>query len=112
MSTAIALQQELENRGKQIGIINIRWIKPLDVETILPILKSCQHLITLEENVKPGGMGSAISELLHDEDISTQLVRVAIESAYTQTGDKDYLSQLENIDMDSILILLQARGVI
>ena len=93
-------------------IINNRWIQPLQVINTIELLQKVNFAITLEENVLDGGFGSAISELIIDNDINTKLIRIAIKNGYTSTGDKDYLSKLEKIDVDSIIKQLKTRGIL
>lgn len=112
IQTAIPLRKELLKKGKNVGIINIKWINPLNVEFLLQKLKDVQFAITLEENVKKGGFGSSISEVITDNELSLKLLRVAIQSDYTKTGDKDYLSKIEKIDLESILVELKQRDII
>lgn len=110
--TAVKLKEALKEYDLNIGIINIRWIKPLREKFLIEKLKSFKCIITLEENVISGGFGSSFAELIVDNNINIKLVRIAIKSDYTSTGDKEYLSKLEKIDVDSIIDQLKTRGVI
>ena len=112
IDTAVETRTKLKALAKDVGIINIRWIRPFKIGQILTLIKKIKFIISLEENVKTGGLGSAISELITDNDISVQLIRIAIESDFTKTGDKNYLSKLEKIDTESILKVLKLRNVI
>ncbi|MGJ0376946.1 1-deoxy-D-xylulose-5-phosphate synthase [Aliarcobacter cryaerophilus] len=112
LSSAIELREKLKTFNKDVGIINNRWIQPLQVINTIELLQKVNFAITLEENVLDGGFGSAISELIIDNDINTKLIRIAIKNGYTSTGDKDYLSKLEKIDVDSIIKQLKTRGIL
>lgn len=54
----------LHDLGISAEVIDVFSIKPLDEETILASAKKCGHVVTCEEHMVAGGMGSAISELL------------------------------------------------
>ena len=112
LETAIKLKEALKEYGLKVGIINISWIKPLREKFIIEKLQSSQFVITLEENVINGGFGSSIAELIVDNSLNTKLVRIAIKSEYTSTGDKEYLSKLENLDVESIIETLKQRNII
>lgn len=112
IDTAIETRTKLKELGKDVGIINVRWIKPFKIEQIIALIKKVKFIISLEENVKTGGFGSAISELITDNDISIRLIRIAIESDFTKTGNKNYLSKVEKINTESILKVLKSRNVI
>ncbi|MDF1878204.1 1-deoxy-D-xylulose-5-phosphate synthase [Sulfurimonas sp. SAG-AH-194-C20] len=112
LDTAIKLKKELQTRSKDVGIVNVRWIKPFKTTKLLPLISDTNFIITLEENVKSAGFGSIISELITDHDIDTKLIRIAIENEYTSTGDKEYLSSIEKIDNEAILNTLRKRNII
>ena len=50
---------------KNIEIINARFLKPLDEETILKSIEKTKKVITIEENLLKGGLGSAVTELIN-----------------------------------------------
>lgn len=112
LTTAIELREKLKQQGKSLGIVNIRWIKPFQKESILQLIKDTPFVVTLEENVKEAGFGSIVSELITDNGLSTPLVRIAIDNGYTSTGDKEYLSKLEGIDCTSIIKQLNNRNLL
>jgi len=112
LATAIELREKLSLQGKSLGVVNVRWIKPFQKESILQLIKETPFVVTLEENVKDAGFGSIVSELITDNGFSTPLVRVAIENGYTSTGDKEYLSKLEKIDCASIIKQLNSRNLL
>jgi 1-deoxy-D-xylulose-5-phosphate synthase len=55
----------LAAEGIQVGVINCRFVKPLDDKLLADLAGRYQHLITVEENVLQGGFGSAVSEWFH-----------------------------------------------
>ncbi|HFD33139.1 MAG TPA: 1-deoxy-D-xylulose-5-phosphate synthase [Gammaproteobacteria bacterium] len=109
LETAITLRDKLRRYGQHVGVIHIRWVKPFKDESLLSVISKTPFIVTLEENVKNAGFGSIVSELITDNALATPLLRVAIDSDFTQTGDKEYLSTLEKIDCDSIITQLQKK---
>ncbi|MDA1353917.1 MAG: 1-deoxy-D-xylulose-5-phosphate synthase [bacterium] len=57
----------LTKEGHKVAVINLRFTKPLDEETILHYAKNCAQLMVLEEGNRPGGVHSAILQLLHEK---------------------------------------------
>lgn len=55
----------LREKGINATVINARFIKPIDEETLVSRVKACGALITIEENVQRGGYGDAAREALH-----------------------------------------------
>ena len=54
---------------KSVEIINARFLKPLDEETILNSIRKTGHCITMEDNLLKGGLGSAVVEAINKSDI-------------------------------------------
>ena len=109
---AEALQAELKSIGQDVGVVNVRWLSPLDEVTLLSAMSAAGFVITLEENVKPAGFGASIAELVVDHELPVALVRVAIEQDYVKAGMKDDLSALCGLDVDSIMARLKRRGIL
>lgn len=63
---ALEAAVDLAKLGIEAAVINPRFIKPLDNELIGKWAKSCGRVVTIEDNVKQGGFGSAVLQMLHD----------------------------------------------
>ncbi|MDD2542445.1 MAG: 1-deoxy-D-xylulose-5-phosphate synthase, partial [Desulfuromonadaceae bacterium] len=63
---ALQAADTLRLKGISAGVINARFVKPLDAELILGAACRTGRIITVEENALQGGFGSAVLELLHD----------------------------------------------
>jgi len=78
---------ELEARGVSAGVVNPRFIKPLDEELILRCALQTRFLVTVEENVLAGGFGSAVMELLERERVHDVVVtRIGIPDTFIEHG--------------------------
>lgn len=64
---ALAAARMLENEGFSLAVVNARFVKPLDEETILRFAGLGRTIVTVEEGVLAGGAGSAVRELLDRE---------------------------------------------
>ena len=86
----------LRKEGLQIGLINARFVKPLDTATILPALELAPFAVTVEEGMLAGGFGSAVLEAACDAGIETaRLHRMGISDRYVEHGDRqDLLAEL------------------
>ena len=65
---AMEAARQLELDGIDVRVINARFIKPIDEQTILAAAADCGGLVIAEENVKCGGFSSAVIELLVKND--------------------------------------------
>ncbi len=62
---ALEAAKEIEAQcGKKIGVVNARYVKPLDVEKLLECADKNKTIITIEDHVVAGGFGSAVAETL------------------------------------------------
>jgi 1-deoxy-D-xylulose-5-phosphate synthase len=64
VNPALEAAELLENEGIRVAVVNARFAKPLDEETILGLAHQGRAVITVEEGVLAGGFGSAVRELL------------------------------------------------
>lgn len=66
---AVKVSNILEKQGKDIEVINARFLKPLDNDTILKSISKTKKVITIEDNILKGGLGSRIEEILLRENL-------------------------------------------
>lgn len=66
---AVEVANILERQGKSIEVVNVRFLKPLDKVGILDSIKKTRKVITIEDNILKGGLGSSIEELIIEEGI-------------------------------------------
>jgi 1-deoxy-D-xylulose-5-phosphate synthase len=75
-----------------LGIINARFVKPLDTEMILQPLREGKFLLTFEEGLLAAGFGSAVLEAANDEHLDTRkLRRLGIPDHYVEHGERSEL---------------------
>jgi len=78
--------------GFDIGVINARFLKPLDTETILKAINECGFVITVEEAALAGGFGSAVLEAAADAGLDASRVRrLGIPDQFIEHGERDEL---------------------
>ena len=76
LGTAVKAARRLrEDQGLRVGVINARFIKPLDTETLNKAIERASFVLTIEEGCLMGGFGSAVLEAANDAGISTSHVR-------------------------------------
>lgn len=76
----------LEAAGISTAVINPRWIKPLDTDTIEFFARSCDVLCTMEDHVLHHGFGAAVVEHLSDQRIGTPVVRIGWPDQFIEHG--------------------------
>jgi 1-deoxy-D-xylulose-5-phosphate synthase len=93
--------QALGREGIRSTVVNARFAKPLDEETILSVARRTGRLILAEENVKMGGFGSAVLELLASNGLSNVSVRqFGVPDHFIEHGAPDILRKLCGLTAD------------
>jgi 1-deoxy-D-xylulose-5-phosphate synthase len=77
----------LEAEGIQTGVINARYVKPLDRELLLAAAQQYGILVTIEDNVVTGGFGAAVLELLAEAGVDTRVVPLGIPDRFVEHGE-------------------------
>ena len=84
--------EKLQKDGIDIGVINARFLRPLDTEVILEAVRNCELVVTVEENTLCGGFGSVVLEAANDAGLSTQnICRLGIPDRFIEHGDRNEL---------------------
>ena len=92
-----------EMRGtKQVAHYDLRFVKPLDENLLQDIGRKFNKIITIEDGVRTGGMGSAVLEWMSDHGFRPQIVRMGLPDAFIEHGSVAELRQLVGLDADSI----------
>jgi len=92
-----------ETLGISVGVVNARFVKPLDRETIIEATSHARAVITVEENTLLGGFGSAVLELLSEEGRGGAVRRLGLPDAFVPHGPQDLLRKDLGIDEEGIL---------
>ncbi len=95
--------RRLKESGIGVTVVNSRFVKPLDKELICSLAKRIKNIITVEENVLQGGFGSAVLELLAEENISgVRVKRLGIDDRFVEHGSVERLRKDCGIDAEGI----------
>ena len=81
----------LEEKGIKAGVINMRFLKPLDIKIIKEALKLSPNLVTMEDNILAGGFGSAVAEFIVDENLTANILRFGIQDEFVEHGTQKEL---------------------
>ena len=97
--------EELKEQGIVPTVYTFPTVKPIDKEVILECAKTHKAIVTVEEHNLSGGFGSAVAEVLAEEDgAKAKLVRVALDDRYSCiVGSQKYLRKQYSIDAKAII---------
>mgnify|MGYP000896184200 CR=1 FL=1 len=94
----------LAGEGIHACLVNCRFVKPLDIELISTLVRRIPRVVTVEENVRQGGFGSAVLEGLNDVGIQGfRMERVGIGDTFIEHGPQKLLREKYGIDAAGIV---------
>ncbi len=103
--------EQLRAQGLDVGVINARFAKPLDTETILKAVEDCGFVITVEESTLCGGFGSAVLEAANDAGLRTdQIKRLGIPDRFIEHGERSELLADIGLDVEGLVSAAQAMA--
>ncbi len=102
--------EKLQKDGLDVGVINARFLRPLDTEVILRAVQECGFVVTVEENTLCGGFGSTVLEAANDAGLPTQHIRrLGIPDRFIEHGDRKEL--LADLGLDAVGLIHTIRGL-
>ncbi|WP_459554546.1 1-deoxy-D-xylulose-5-phosphate synthase [Lacunimicrobium album] len=108
LADCVRASDKLAEEGLDIGVINARFLRPLDTEVIFRAITETPFVITVEENTLVGGFGSAVLEAANDAGLNTQTIRrLGIPDRYVEHGERHEL--LGDLGLDAEGFIVAAR---
>ncbi len=99
----------LREEGLRVRVINARFVKPLDRETLLAAVKECAFVVVVEEAARMGGFGSALLEAAADAGLAAaHITRLGIPDEFVEHGERAEL--LAELKLDSLGIARTCRA--
>jgi transketolase len=102
VSAGLEAAKILGDKGIDVGVINMSTVKPLDNEALLKASSACRLIVTAEEHSIIGGLGSAVSEFL-SENNPTKVLRIGIKDDFGCSGTPDELLHLYGLTADNLV---------
>lgn len=101
---ALEARRLLALEGIDAGVVNCRFVKPLDIELISTLVRKTPRVVSAEENVLQGGFGSAVLESLNDVGIHQfRMERVGVGDMFIEHGPQTLLREKYGIDAGGIV---------
>jgi transketolase len=105
VADALLAAETLAARGVQCAVYSAHTLKPFDRETLLRLASQYDAIVTLEEHVPSGGLGSLAADIFVDAGIlPKRLARLSLPDAYSSiVGSQEYLRMRHEIDAPAIV---------
>lgn len=101
-NAAEAIAKVEKNTSARIAHYDIRFLKPLDTEMLQHIFSKHHHIITVEDAVKKGGLGSAIVEFASEHSFQNTIKILGIPDTFPEHGTVEELQELVGISAKNI----------
>lgn len=93
----------LQRFGYDVGVVNARFIKPLDADLIRRMAEATGRIVTVEEHCLDGGFGSAVLEVLSECQLAhVKTLRIGIRDQFVEHGDVSVLRRELSLDAEGI----------
>ncbi|MFN4258115.1 MAG: 1-deoxy-D-xylulose-5-phosphate synthase [Gemmataceae bacterium] len=101
--TCVKAAERLRQENLEIGVINARFAKPIDKQTLLRAVEQLPLVVTVEEGTLEGGFGSALLEAANSAGLDTRhVVRLGIPDRFIEHGERGELLADLGLDVDGI----------
>ncbi len=103
VENAVHVKTILEQKGIKSTVINVRFLAPFDTDAINKYAEKCDTIVTIEENVKRGGFGEAVSAfLLENLHHKVKHINISLPNQFLIHGCVDQLREYCNLDAANI----------
>jgi 1-deoxy-D-xylulose-5-phosphate synthase len=99
---AVDAASDLQEEGYNVGIYDMRFVKPLDNNLLDEVFQKYDKVITVEDGCIQGGFGSAVLEYMVDQEYAAKVIRLGIPDLYVEHGTQAELWKECNYDKDAI----------
>lgn len=103
---AYEISKILKKEGIEAGVINARFLKPFDEENIIKWIGNSK-VITIEDNIVKGGLGSTVLEVLKKYNKTNELKMLGYSDEFIKQGTVDEIEKDHNLDIESILDMIR-----
>lgn len=101
VSEAIEALSEKGRRGK-FAHFDMRWLKPIDDNILHQVGENFQKVITVEDGMTEGGLGSAVVEYMAEHNYTPTIVRLGIHDRFVEHGSTQELYHLLKLDKEGL----------
>lgn len=103
---ARAIARAESEKGLSIAHYDLRFLKPMDEEMLHEVGKRFSRIVTVEDGIRKGGMGSAVLEFMADNGYAPRVQRIGVPDAFIEHGSVDELYRLCGMNEESIKELI------
>ena len=100
--TLIDIVNAVNEINLDVSILNLSTLKPFDEKTIIDFINKSDKILIIEENIKKGGIGSAILEIMADNEILKPVKIHALPDKFFEVATRNKLLELYKLDKNGL----------
>ena len=94
--------RELKEAGRLVAHYDMRFLKPIDQDILREVGKGYKRIVTVEDGVVQGGLGSAVVEYMADHNLHPEVIRLGLPDSFVEHGTPDELYHIVGLDAEAI----------
>ena len=98
----IKAAEQLSSENVGVKVIDVHCIKPIDSDTILKELSGAKLIVTAEEHFTFGGLGTVVSEVMVQNQVSGKVLSLGVHDRFCEVGDYQYLMAQNGLSIEKI----------
>jgi len=107
---ALDAAETLAKHGVSVGVLHVPTIKPFDADAVASFCAGFDNVVTAENHVVVGGLGSLVVETLFDSGVGKKVTRVGLPDRYIECGAVPTLQARYGITTEAIVAKIGALG--
>lgn len=111
MENALAVREYFKEKGRNVTLVNARFVKPIDEELIDELLNDHDYIVTMEENVITGSYGMAVLRYINSNKKDARVINIALPNSNVEQGSRKEQFKECGIDTESIISRLEEEGL-
>lgn len=96
------VEEIIKNNNLNVGHYDMRFLKPLDEDILREVANKYSRIVTIEDGVKVGGLGSAVTEWMNDNGYHPEIKRMGLPDTFVEHGTVEQLRAVVGLDDESI----------
>ncbi len=98
--------EAVEKSRKNVMVVSVTFVKPVDKELLMYLKDKKYNIITIEDNLLNGGLGSKVQMYLNEIGFSKKIVSLGYKDKFIEQGSIEELYESENLSVDAIVSVI------
>lgn len=103
VKNALEAAEVLEKEGISVGVVNARFLKPIDEKLLDEMFSKYKNIVTVEDNIIIGGFGSRILQYASEKEYNNKVINIALPEKFIPHGSCEELQELAGISANKIV---------